>query len=76
VLLDDRDERAGFKFNDADLVGIPVRITVGHKALSQGVVELKARTAKDLERLAPDQAVGRATDLVKNALTALETAVK
>jgi len=44
VLLDDRDERAGVKFKDADLIGIPVRITVGKKAIQQGNVEIKLRT--------------------------------
>ena len=43
VLLDDRDERAGIKFKDADLMGIPYRITVGDKNLQNGNVELKAR---------------------------------
>jgi prolyl-tRNA synthetase len=42
VLLDDRDERAGVKFNDADLIGIPIRITVGKK-ISDGMVEFKRR---------------------------------
>ncbi|HZW08486.1 MAG TPA: proline--tRNA ligase [Phycisphaerales bacterium] len=44
VLIDDRDERPGVKFKDADLVGIPLRITIGEKALAAGGVELKART--------------------------------
>jgi len=44
VLLDDRDERPGPKFKDADLIGCPVRVTVGAKALEQGGVEVKART--------------------------------
>jgi prolyl-tRNA synthetase len=43
VLIDDRDERAGVKFKDADLVGIPIRLTLGDKALEQGGVEYKAR---------------------------------
>ncbi|MEI7656542.1 MAG: proline--tRNA ligase [Phycisphaerae bacterium] len=43
VLLDDRDERPGVKFKDADLIGIPLRITIGDKALEQGGVEYKAR---------------------------------
>jgi len=51
VLFDDRDERAGVKFNDADLIGCPVRITVGEKNWREGMVELKPRTAKDSERL-------------------------
>ena len=43
VLYDDRDERAGVKFNDADLLGIPIRLTVGAKGLKNGVVEMKLR---------------------------------
>lgn len=49
TILDDRDERAGVKFKDADLIGIPLRITVGKKNLVQGNVELKIRkTAETL----------------------------
>jgi prolyl-tRNA synthetase len=44
VLLDDRDARAGFKFKDADLIGIPLRIVIGGKGLKEGQVELKWRT--------------------------------
>jgi prolyl-tRNA synthetase len=47
VLFDDRDERAGVKFNDADLIGCPVRMTVGEKALKEGMVELKPRKQKE-----------------------------
>jgi prolyl-tRNA synthetase len=47
VLFDNRDERAGVKFNDADLIGCPIRVTVGEKALKEGMVELKERTAKE-----------------------------
>jgi prolyl-tRNA synthetase len=43
VLVDDRDERAGVKFKDADLIGIPVRLTIGDKALDVGGVEFKLR---------------------------------
>ena len=43
VLFDDRDDRAGVKFNDADLMGIPVRLTVGRRGVEKGVVELKIR---------------------------------
>jgi prolyl-tRNA synthetase len=43
VLLDDRNERAGVKFNDADLIGIPLRITIGEKSLKEGKVEVKVR---------------------------------
>jgi prolyl-tRNA synthetase len=43
VLYDDRDERAGVKFNDADLLGMPIRLTVGGKGLKNGIVEMKLR---------------------------------
>ena len=56
VLFDDRDERAGVKFNDADLIGCPLRITAGEKALKEGMVELKERTAKE-NRLVPLQQI-------------------
>ena len=49
---DDRDERPGVKFKDADLIGIPYRVTVGPKGLADGVVELKRRRdgqTRDLE---------------------------
>lgn len=45
VLFDDRDERAGVKFNDADLIGCPLRVTVGERGLQNGMVELKPRSA-------------------------------
>jgi prolyl-tRNA synthetase len=47
VLWDDRDERPGVKFKDADLIGLPLRVTVGAKALAGGNVEVKARTETD-----------------------------
>lgn len=53
VLLDDRDERPGVKFKDADLVGIPLRITIGDKSLEQGGVEFKHRADTGKARLVP-----------------------
>ena len=47
VLLDDRDERPGVKFNDADLVGIPIRVTVGQKGLKNGKIEIRLRNEKE-----------------------------
>jgi prolyl-tRNA synthetase len=47
VLYDDRDERAGVKFNDADLIGCPVRITLGERNLQNGMVEFKRRTSQE-----------------------------
>ena len=49
VLYDDRDERAGVKFNDADLIGCPVRITLGERNLQNGMVEFKRRRQPDSE---------------------------
>ncbi len=48
VLFDDRDERAGVKFADADLIGCPVRVTVGERGLKGGMVELKPRTGSEI----------------------------
>lgn len=48
ALLDDRDERPGVKFKDADLVGIPFRVTIGKKALAQGKAELRDRKTKEV----------------------------
>lgn len=62
VLLDDRQVRGGVKFNDADLIGIPIRVTVGTKSLSEGKVELKLRNQQDIQRLdiadAPERIMG------------------
>lgn len=58
VLLDDRDERAGVKFKDADLIGIPYRITIGKK-FSEGLVELFDRKAKTSEDVKTGDIVGR-----------------
>ena len=43
VILDDRDERPGVKFKDADLVGFPIRVSIGEKSLAKGEVEIKPR---------------------------------
>ena len=51
VILDDRDERAGVKFKDADLIGIPYRVTVGPKKLAEGKVEIKERRSGEVVTL-------------------------
>jgi prolyl-tRNA synthetase len=51
VLYDDRDERAGVKFKDADLIGIPYRIAVGKKGLAEGIVELKLRKGTEVRKI-------------------------
>ena len=57
VLFDDRDERAGVKFNDADLIGCPIRVTVGEKGLKEGMVELKPRKAQERELVPTNQII-------------------
>lgn len=57
VLLDDRKDRAGVKFNDADLIGIPVRVTIGPKTLKEGSLELKLRKETDARLIPKDKAV-------------------
>jgi prolyl-tRNA synthetase len=57
VLYDDRDERAGVKFKDADLIGIPYRIAVGKKGLADGVVELKLRKGTEVRKVKIDEIV-------------------
>jgi prolyl-tRNA synthetase len=57
VLYDDRDERAGVKFKDADLVGIPYRIAIGKKGLAEGVVELKLRKGTEVRKIKIDEIV-------------------
>jgi len=57
VLLDDRDERAGVKFNDADLIGIPFRITIGLKRIAEGRVEIKNRRTGEIEVVRIDEVV-------------------
>jgi prolyl-tRNA synthetase len=51
VLLDDRDERPGVKFKDADLVGIPLRVTLGAKGLEKRTIELRRRREGDTEEV-------------------------
>jgi prolyl-tRNA synthetase len=65
VLFDDRDERPGVKFKDADLVGIPWRIAVGKKGIAEGTVELKARRAAEVQKVRLDEAVGLVTSRVR-----------
>jgi prolyl-tRNA synthetase len=68
VLLDDRDERPGFKFKDADLIGIPLRIVVGSKHLVDGKVELKHRRSGEVELLPVAEAVAKVKAAVAEAL--------
>ena len=66
VLIDDRDERPGVKFKDADLVGIPLRITIGEKGLKDDQVELKPRRQGEVVSVSIAQAAARAAELLKD----------
>jgi prolyl-tRNA synthetase len=66
VLFDDRDERPGVKFKDADLLGIPLRIAVGKRGLAEGKVEWKPRDQKSMELLALDEVADKAVEFVKS----------
>ncbi len=66
VLLDDRDARPGHKFKDADLIGVPVRVTVGKRGLGDGIVEIKSRSSDEVAKVAPDAAVGHVDRLISS----------
>ena len=59
VFYDDRDERPGVKFADADLIGIPWRVTVGERGLKEGVVELGRRSTGTVERVPPAEVLAK-----------------
>lgn len=64
VLLDDRDERAGVKFNDMELIGLPIRVTVGKK-VTEGIVEFKISNG-EVEEISIDQVVNKIQDVIKS----------
>jgi prolyl-tRNA synthetase len=68
VLLDDRDERPGVKFKDADLIGIPLRVTIGGKGLAKGVVEQRRRRDGKVEELPLSEAAGQVCALIRREL--------
>lgn len=65
VLLDDRDERPGAKFKDADLLGIPLRLTVGARGLKEGQVELKLRAGGEVTMLPTEMAAAEIAQQVR-----------
>ncbi|WP_318504581.1 proline--tRNA ligase [Bacillus sp. T3] len=65
VLMDDRIERPGVKFADSDLIGLPIRVTIGKKA-SEGIVEVKIRKTGEVLELHTDELVARLTELLTN----------
>ena len=69
VLIDDRDERPGFKFKDADLIGIPFRVTVGKGFAKNGLVEVKYRKGGAVEEMSPELALSTLQDKIRTALS-------
>ncbi|MBM4244433.1 MAG: proline--tRNA ligase [Deltaproteobacteria bacterium] len=67
ALIDDRDERPGVKFKDADLIGFTLRLTVGQKGLAKGVVELRERREKTNHELSVADAAARVAQLVRES---------
>ena len=65
TVIDDRADRAGVKFKDADLIGFPVRITVG-KTISEGLVEFKTRNDGVVIKLTPDEAIKKCQEILLN----------
>lgn len=68
VVMDDRDERAGVKFKDADLVGYPIRVTIGSKTLANGEVELRLRKTGEVELVKVEELAGYVQGIVNTAL--------
>ena len=71
TLIDDRDERPGAKFKDADLIGIPLRVTIGEKGLKDGIVELRDRRTGQVDRVASGEAAAACRERVEEALRML-----
>ncbi len=65
VLLDDRDARAGVKFKDADLIGIPLRVVVGERGLKEGTAEIKRRTDDKPKKVAASEAVAETLKILE-----------
>jgi len=64
VLFDDREESPGAKFKDADLIGIPVRITIGSRALREGLIEIRSRKTGEEWKLLRGQVLGKVRELL------------
>jgi prolyl-tRNA synthetase len=67
VLYDDREESPGVKFNDADLIGVPLRVTVGSRSLSAGGVEVKRRSLPEAEIVPIDTLSAKVCELLEGS---------
>jgi len=72
ILLDDRDERPGSKFKDADLIGIPYRITIGKRLVKDGEVEVRTRKDGLTKSLSPDEAVAEVVNAIRAEMKAMQ----
>ena len=66
VLMDDRDERPGVKFNDADLIGVPIRISIGSRGLKAGVFDVVKRKGLEAEKVPVEKTLERALEIWEN----------
>lgn len=71
VLLDDRDARPGFKFKDAELIGFPIRVTVGKRGLADGIVEVLDRANGEVEKVPPADATNKIKQMLQQKYHAL-----
>ncbi len=69
VLVDDRDERPGVKFKDADLIGIPLRVTIGGRGLKEGIVEVKWRNEDEARKIAIDEVLEVVTSEIRTKVS-------
>ena len=76
TLYDDRDERAGVKFNDADLLGIPLRLTVGGRGLKSGNLELKLRRNGEMREVPVDGAAAAIKAIIEDEIAAIFATLK
>jgi prolyl-tRNA synthetase len=72
VLYDDRDESPGIKFNDADLIGLPLRVTVSERSIKQGGVELKRRDQQEKNIISSESAIMK----LKSGISLLEADIR
>lgn len=72
VLFDDRNAAAGVKFNDADLMGMPIRIVVSPKSLATGEVEITVRATKESQKVAYDKALDVVKDIIEEQMQFLK----
>ena len=75
VLFDDRDERPGVKFNDADLIGVPLRLTVSRRSLKNGGIEFKRRDEKDSRIIERENVVQAIMDEIRALHMAIQETV-